>query len=74
MIRLIVILTLSVVLSACYKSERSEINVNTTFGQELVDLKKALDSGAIDQQQYKKMLNRISKRRLKLDLDDVEDS
>jgi PBP1b-binding outer membrane lipoprotein LpoB len=65
-------IALSLLLSACYNSERSETTINTTFGQELTDLKTALDSGAIDQQQYKKMINRLADRRLHLNLDDGE--
>jgi len=67
----IILLTLSV--SACFNSERSETSINTTFGQELIDLKKAHDSGAINQGQYDKMLSRLADRRLKLDLTDEED-
>ncbi len=67
--KILTVIAISLLLSACYNSERSETNISTTFGQELTDLKKALDSGAIDQQQYHKILNRLADRRLHIDLD-----
>ena len=71
--KVLVIIAISTLLGACYNSERSETNINTTFGQELTDLKKALDSGAIDQAQYQKIMNRLADRRLHLDLDEEEE-
>jgi len=65
----LLIVALSITLSACYNSERNTTQINTTFGQELMDLKKALDSGAINNEQYKKILNRLTERRLKLNLE-----
>jgi len=69
----LLVATLSLFLTACYNIERSETNVNTTFGQELIDLKKALDSGAIDQQQYQKILSQLADRRLNIDLSSNND-
>lgn len=65
----LLIVALSITLSACYNSERNTTQINTTFGQELMDLKKALDSGAINNEQYKKILNRLTESRLKLNLE-----
>ena len=68
--RLIFIL-LSILLFSCgntlYERHLTEEKViHATVGQELIDLKKALDSGAISQQEYEdlkeKTINRIKKR------------
>ncbi len=54
--RLIVILIAALGVSACAGGKSNQItNVKTTTtGQELEDLKKALDSGAITQKEYDK--------------------
>lgn len=70
--KVILVIGISLLLGACYNSERSETNINTTFGQELTDLKKALDNGAIDDKQYQKIVNKLADRRLRLDLDEDE--
>lgn len=40
-------------------TEVKAVTTTTTTGQQLIDLKKALDSGAIDEKQYKKMKEEI---------------
>ena len=37
-------------------------NINTTVGDELVDLKKALDAGAITEEEYNEMKRQILER------------
>ena len=47
------------------RSARSTTNVNSegvSAGQQLIDLKKALDTGAISQKEYDKMRNAIVKK------------
>lgn len=41
---------------------KSEVSTTTT-GQQLIDLKKALDSGAINQQEYEKERTKILERK-----------
>ena len=46
--------------------KRSDItNINTTVGDELIDLKKALDAGAISEEEYNKMKSKILERNSK---------
>lgn len=40
-------------------TEVKAVTTTTTTGQQLIDLKKAYDSGAIDEKQYKKMKEEI---------------
>ena len=37
-------------------------NINTTVGEELIDLKKALDAGAITEEEYNEMKGKILER------------
>ena len=37
-------------------------NINTTVGEELIDLKKALDTGAITEEEYNEMKSKILER------------
>ena len=40
--------------------KKSDItNINTTVGEELIDLKKALDAGAITEEEYNEMKKKI---------------
>ena len=44
-------------------NKKSEVtNINTTVGDELVDLKKALDAGAITEEEYNEMKRKILER------------
>ena len=43
-------------------SPMTDTIINTTTGQELIDLKQALDSGAITQEEYDKLKLKIIKR------------
>ena len=63
------ILALSILLfSSCASSlfsvdkHSDVININTTVGEELIDLKKALDVGAITDEEYTKMKTKILER------------
>ena len=63
------ILVLSILLlSSCASSlfsvdKKSDVtNINTTVGEELIDLKKALDSGAITEEEYNEMKKKILDR------------
>ena len=55
-------LSIPLALSSCGEGDQTTITTTTTTGQELGDLKKALDDGAITQEQYeieqKKILER----------------
>ncbi len=42
-------------------TELKTTTITTTTGQQLLDLKKALDAGAIDEKQYEKMKDEIIK-------------
>ena len=63
------ILALSILLlSSCASSlfsvdKKSDVtNINTTVGEELIDLKKALDAGAITEEEYNQMKSKILER------------
>ena len=63
------ILALSILLlSSCASSlfsvdKKSDVtNINTTVGQELIDLKKAFDSGAINEEEFNEMKSKILER------------
>ena len=63
------ILALSILLlSSCASSlfsvdKKSDVtNINTTVGEELIDLKKALDAGAITEDEYNEMKKKILDR------------
>ena len=55
-------------LSSCASSlfsvdKNSDVtNINTTVGEELIDLKKALDAGAITEEEYNEMKSKILER------------
>ena len=46
----------------CSPYGMSETIINTTTGQELIDLQKALDSGAITQEEYDELRKKIMER------------
>ena len=69
--KLILILSIVGLLMGCYLNmadQRIEggggknINYNTTIGQEFIDLKQALDSGAITQEEYDELKLKIIER------------
>ena len=45
-----------------WSSEQEVTEITTTHGQELIDLKKALDSGAITQEEYEQLKRKIIDR------------
>jgi hypothetical protein len=59
--KLLIALSMTAMLSACGgggSTLQSEISTTTT-GQQLIDLKKALDAGAINQSEYEKQRKKI---------------
>jgi len=61
------------ILSGCYNSERvnKTTQINTTLGQEILDLKTALDKGAIDQREYRLLIEELARDRLGLSLQEA---
>ncbi len=61
-----VLIMVAVFLGGCCGGGTTEIKTTptttTTTGQQLIDLKKAYDSGAIDEKQYNKMKKEIIER------------
>ena len=45
-----------------FNKESEVTNINTTVGEELIDLKKALDAGAITEDEYNEMKKKILDR------------
>jgi hypothetical protein len=45
-------LVIAIALSSCHGSEEVRPTMNVSIGQQLIDLKKARDSGALTEQQY----------------------
>ena len=62
-ILLIILLSISVAGCAPDIIDNYSYNYNTTLGQELIDLKKALDEGAINKEQYAEMVNSLKEAR-----------
>ena len=69
--KLILILSIVGLLMGCYLNMADQriqggggknINYNTTIGQEFIDLKQALDSGAITQEEYDELKLKIIER------------
>lgn len=60
---LLVILTVSLVGCAPAVNKEYTYHYNTTLGQELIDLKSALDQGVIEKQQYDEMFESIKNSR-----------
>ena len=63
--RLIIV---ALLFSSCAMDMSSQNNnrtteIHTTRGQELIDLKKALDKGAITQEEYEELKEKIMKRK-----------
>ena len=57
------ILFLTSCASSLFSVDKDEVtNINTTVGEELIDLKKALDIGAITEEEYNEMKNKILDR------------
>ena len=59
--KLLIVLSATAMLTACGGGDsavKSEISTTTT-GQQLIDLKKALDAGAINQSEYDKQRKKI---------------
>ena len=66
-----IIIIMSILLISCMggvklididRSKTKTIEINTTTGQELNDLKEALDSGAITEKEYNKLKKKIVER------------
>ncbi len=57
--RIISAIILVFVISGC-SNETNVTHINTTLGQEIVALKKALDSGAIEPAQYEELVEGLS--------------
>ena len=71
MYKSIIILIMSILLISCMggvklididRSKTKTIEIKTTTGQELNDLKEALDSGAITEKEYNKLKRKIVER------------
>ena len=45
-----------------FNKKSNTTNITTTVGNELIDLQEALDSGAINQEEYDKMKQKILQR------------
>ncbi len=70
------LLILSVVLlGGCYNSERvnQTKQITTTLGQEILDLKTALDQSAINESEYRLMVDKLAEERLDVSLKDLRD-
>lgn len=59
---LLLIVSLSLV--GCDNFNRNTKVITTTLGKEISDLKAALDQGAIDEEQYRKLLDEVIKKRM----------
>ena len=71
MYKSIIIVIMSILLISCMggvklidinRSKTKTIEIKTTTGQELSDLKEALDSGAITEKEYNKLKRKIVER------------
>lgn len=64
------ILSASLLLAGCYNSERinKTTQYSTTLGQEIIDLKTALDQGAIDEREYRLLIEGLSEERVGVSL------
>ena len=71
MYKSIIIIIMSILLISCMggvklididRSKTKTIEIKTTTGQELSDLKEALDSGAITEKEYNKLKRKIVER------------
>ena len=71
MYKSIIIVIMSILLISCMggvklidinRSKTKTIEIKTTTGQELSDLKEALDSGAITEKEYNKLKKKIVER------------
>ncbi len=69
------ILAATLLLTACIDTSRSSktTQINTTLGQEILDLKKALDQGAIDEREYRRMIEALAEERLDTSLETAEE-
>ena len=57
------ILFLTSCASSLFSVDKTDVtNINTTVGEELIDLKKALDAGAITEEEYNEMKGKILER------------
>ena len=59
---MLLVLALSAGLYGCGGGGAEVVNTNVSKGQELSDLKKALDTGAINQQEYEKLRKQVLER------------
>ena len=57
------LLAFALLSAGCDNFNRSTKVVTTTLGKEISDLKTALDQGAIDEEQYQKLLDEIIEQR-----------
>lgn len=62
-ILLALVLTISLTACAPDMTDNNNYNFNISLGQELIDLKKALDEGAINDEEYKEMVDSLKKSR-----------
>lgn len=62
LVRIITAMILLLIISGC-SNETNVTHINTTLGQEIIALKKALDSGAIEQDQYEELVEELSRSR-----------
>ncbi len=64
-LKILSVIFIVISLSACSPavSKKNTYNFNTTLGQELIDLKNALDQSAITQDQYDEMFESIKSSR-----------
>ncbi len=64
----------ALLLTGCYNSERinKTTQISTTLGQEIIDLKTALDQGAIDQREYRLLIEELAEDRLGVSLEKPE--
>ncbi len=63
--RILLTLILVFTLTGCAPDiiDNNNYNYTSTLGQELIDLKKALDEGAIDQEQYEELFEGLKESR-----------
>ncbi len=57
--KIITAIVLALFISGC-SNETNVTHINTTLGQEIISLKAALDSGAINQGQYEDLVEALS--------------
>jgi len=64
MVSILLVLTLLVTTASCIavgSGGSKKVDPQTTLGQEMIDLKKARDEGAISQQEYEELREKLKK-------------